>query len=332
MRYNFQGFCRFCRAELGIDTILCRPHATSKILSCICLLCVCFILWPAGIAASKYSHVKYFPNQDVYSEYYDFVVDICDIWVESFATRAQTRTMLVDHLSEHYGNGIPYRCNTFWTEVRGRMFLVHNRYAGCNNNTEIEVSWRDIKKLPPPNCSLGQFLGTLCHYIKTALGEDQLQRLSNVRSWNAFIREPISTKKMWDGVQSAHSKTFSCCFVVTTSSKRSNVPIKFRNMMEEIMECWPRTLALHLKIAAWHEDMRRLGQSPRLDLGEPKLILVPQQASLKRLDLTGELSVPTVRTQLQPLVRQYERLVIQDRVDDDTHLGTHCRSTTTFTS
>ncbi len=94
--------------------------------------------------------------------------------------------------------------------------------------------------------------------------------------------------------------------------------------MEEIMECEPRTLALHLKIAAWHEDMRRLGQSPRLNLGELKLILVPQQALLKRLDPTGELSVPTVpsRTQLQPLVRQYERLVIQDRVDDDTHLGT----------
>ncbi len=37
--------------------------------------------------------------------------------------------------------------------------------------------------------------------------------------------------------------------------------------------------------------------------------------------ITTELSVPTVRTQLQPLVRQYERpLVIQDRVNDDTDL------------
>jgi hypothetical protein len=86
------------------------------------------------------------------------------------------------------------------------------------------------------------------------------------------------------------------------------------------MECWPRTLALHLKIAAWHEDMRRLGQSQRLDFGELKLMLVPRQALLKRLDPTGELSVPTVRTQLQPPVRQYERLVIQDRVDVMTHI------------
>jgi hypothetical protein len=74
---------------------------------------------------------------------------------------------------------------------------------------------------------------------------------------------------------------------------------------EEIMECWPLTLALHLKIAVWHEDMRRLGQSLRVDLGERNLILVPQQALLKRLDPTGELSVPTVCTKLQPLVLQY---------------------------
>jgi hypothetical protein len=86
------------------------------------------------------------------------------------------------------------------------------------------------------------------------------------------------------------------------------------------MGCGPRTLPLHLKIAAWHEDVRRLGQCPRLALGKLKTILVPRQALLKRLDPTGELSVPSLRTQLQPLVCQYERLVIQDRVDADTTL------------
>jgi hypothetical protein len=55
-------------------------------------------------------------------------------------------------------------------------------------------------------------------------------------------------------------------------------------------------------------------------LWDLKTILVPRQALLKRLDPTGELLVPTRSTQLQPLVRQYERLVIQDRVDADTDL------------
>ncbi len=176
------------------------------------------------------------------------------------------------------------------------MCLAHSRYAGCNNNMGIKVSWRDIKKLLPPNCSLGQFLGALCHYIKTCLGEEHMhwQRLGKVGSCNAFTRKPISTKEMWDGVQSTHSKTLSCCFVVMTSPKRSNVQIDFRDMMEEIMECWPRTLPLYLKIDAWHDD--------------------------QSLDPTGKLSITTVHTQLEPLVRQYDRLVIQDRVDDGTHL------------
>ncbi len=62
----------------------------------------------------QYSHVKYCSNQDAYSEYYDFVVDICDIGVESFATRAQT--MLVDHLRESYGQGIANWCKRCWTD------------------------------------------------------------------------------------------------------------------------------------------------------------------------------------------------------------------------
>ncbi len=108
--------------------------------------------------------------------------------------------MLVDHLREQYGDGIANLCKTFWTEARGQMCLAHSRYAGCNNNMGIEVSWPDIKKLLPPNCSLGQFLGALCHYIKTSLGEEHMQRLSAVGSGNAFICEPIATKDMWDGV------------------------------------------------------------------------------------------------------------------------------------
>jgi hypothetical protein len=143
-----------------------------------------------------------------------------------------------------------------------------------------------------------------------------MQRLLEVFPGNSFIREPIATKDMLDGVQSAHSKTLSCSFVLTTASKRANLAIELRDMMEEIIECWQRTLPLHLKIAAWHEDVWRLGQRPRLALGELKTIIVPRQALLKRLDPTGDLLIPTLRTQLQPLalVRQYERLVIQVRI------------------
>ncbi len=56
---NSQGFCNFCRAEFGIDPILCKPHATGKALCCICRLCLFLILSPLGIAALQYSHVTF---------------------------------------------------------------------------------------------------------------------------------------------------------------------------------------------------------------------------------------------------------------------------------
>jgi hypothetical protein len=72
---------------------------------------VILILLPAGIEASQYSHVSRFPNQAAYNEYYDYVVDICDIGVEGFATLA--KAMLVDHLRVEYGVGIADWCKTF---------------------------------------------------------------------------------------------------------------------------------------------------------------------------------------------------------------------------
>jgi hypothetical protein len=138
------------------------------------------------------------------------------IGVESFVTQAQA--MLVDHLRAEYCNGIADWCKTFWSDARGRMCLEHSRYAGSNNNMGIKVSWRDIKKLLPLNCPLSQFLSALCHYIKTCLGEEHMQRVRDIGcTWNSFIRTLIQTKKTWYGVQSAHIKTLSCSFVIATS-------------------------------------------------------------------------------------------------------------------
>jgi hypothetical protein len=177
--------------------------------------------------------------------------------------------------------------------------------AECDNNMGVEVSWRDIKKLLPAKCNLSQFLGALCHYIRTYLGEEHMQRILDIGgNGNAFIHAPIPTKDMWDGVQSAHIKTLSCCFVIESSSKRGNVPIIFREIMQEVMESRPVTMPLHLRMAAWHDDQMRSGSGTRLDIGEIKTVLVPRQALLHRLDPCGELTVPSVRTRLEPLVLQ----------------------------
>jgi hypothetical protein len=148
--------------------------------------------------------------------------------------------------------------------------------------------------------------------IKTYLEEEHMQSLLDISgNGNAFIRTLIPTKEMWDGVRSEHIKTLSCSFVFETSSKRANVQFIFRDIMEEVMKSGPVTLPLHLRIAAWHDDQMRSGSATCLDICEIKTV----QASLQRLDPSGELTVSSVRTRLEPLVRQYEKLILHDRVE-----------------
>jgi hypothetical protein len=67
-----------------------------------------------------------------------------------------------------------------------------------------------------------------------------------------FIHYPVATEEMCDGVQDVHPKTISLCIVVEHSSKKQSIPTVFRDMLEEIMECWTRLTPLHVKISAWH--------------------------------------------------------------------------------
>jgi hypothetical protein len=74
--------------------------------------------------------------------------------------------------------------------------------------------------------------------------------------------------------------------VIDSSSKRANVPIILRDIMEAVMESGPITMPLHLQIAAWHDDQMRSGSGTvtRLDIGDIKTVHVPRQVLLHKLD------------------------------------------------
>ena len=90
----------------------------------------------AAIAADHRGPVKQFPNVKAYDDYYDIIVDIGDIGVESFADRVQA--LLIVYLRDTDGDGPADWCQEFWTGGRGRMCLAHARYAGSNNNMGVE--------------------------------------------------------------------------------------------------------------------------------------------------------------------------------------------------
>ena len=261
----------------------------------------------AGIAAAHRSHVKYFPSLDAYGKYYDFTCETGLIAVEQFAETAHT--LLVEHLRSVYGDECANWARDYWTGKRGRMTLAHCRMSGCNNNMGVEVSWRLIKALCDIGCALGVFLGHLCHFIKTALGDEHRNALIKAGTPNAFIRKPIVIKGMWDAVQEAHAKTHSCCILLECSKCSEE---RYFSLVEEMMACGERTTPLHLKMVINHEKFAARGESVYIDWCDYKLVLVPRQNLLKKLDPDGTRSVAEMREQLRPMANAYERLVLHD--------------------
>ena len=145
----------------------------------------------------------------------------------------------MDYLRKKYGDKCADWCHDYWTGKRGRYCLAHMRYAGCNNNMGVEVSWRDIKKLCSAGCTLAYFLSMLCKFIRTVLGEEHMQALVDMGTPNSFINDPQPTKDMWDAVQDMHPKTLSCCFVLEPSA-RVNTLVLLRDMLDEVMESGAR--------------------------------------------------------------------------------------------
>ena len=139
----------------------------------------------------------------------------------------------------------------------------------------VEVSWRSIKKLFSAGCTLVYFLSMLCKFIRNVLGEENMQRLVDAGTPNAFINDPQPTKEMYDAVQDMHPKTLSVCFVLETSTRLRNTLIVYRNLMEVVMESGAPNAALHLKIVTRSKTRHHPPAK------EPaRTLVVPEAASL----------------------------------------------------
>ncbi len=123
------------------------------------------------------------------------MVDSGEIGVDQFAMLVQR--LLEEYLRAHYGNDTANWCERFWTGDRGQYCLVHSRFAGCNSNMGVEVTWLDIKKSCYPLGTLRAFIGTLCRFIAIAMGEGKMKRLKDDSGVpTAFICAPRPIKEM----------------------------------------------------------------------------------------------------------------------------------------
>ena len=257
--------------------------------------------------------MKHFPKgRQGYDDFYDILVGIGDIGVMSFAVRAIG--LLEDYLREKHGDPCADWFRDYWTGKRGRYCIAHMRYAGSNNNIGVEVKWRDIKKLCSAGCTLSYFMSMLCKFIRTALGEEHKQALIDMGTPNAFISDPQPTKAMWDAVQDMHPKTLSCCFVLEARNGLESQAL-LRAMLEEVMVSGAPKAPLHLKILAKHEDNKAAGEDFILQLSDLRLVLMPRQWLLNKLDPDYKLSVDQLRAQLEDDMTEYKALVVEDWLD-----------------
>ncbi len=144
---DFQGWGNFSRNEFGIDSNVCKQHATGNVLYSLSCRVLPPTQWPAGISAFHYPNLKYFPSVDAYNDYYKIVVEI---GVETFATRCQE--LLGDYLRTNYGDEVANWCREFGQSPREECVLriagmlgatttwVSVRYAGCYNNIPLGSS------------------------------------------------------------------------------------------------------------------------------------------------------------------------------------------------
>ncbi len=99
-----------------------------------------------------------------------------------------------------------------------------------------EVTWRDKNKSCDSLVTLGAFIRTLCRWIATAMGEENMKRLKDDSGVpTAFIRAPRPIKEMWDQLQGAHRLTLGCCIIL--ESPRQHSQNAYIDLMADVMEC-----------------------------------------------------------------------------------------------
>jgi hypothetical protein len=180
-----------------------------------------------------------------------------------------------------------------------------------------EVTWRDIKKSCDPLGTLGAFIGTLCRYIETAMGEENMKRLrSDSGVPTAFVRAPRPSKEMWDQVQSVHRLTLSCCIIL--ESPRQHAQHAYIDLMADVMECGADPTPLHLKIAIYHHKRMEAGDAMPLKLSDMKEVLMPRLRLLTQLDPDGlyEFNAPQMRELIRPHADEYQRVVLRDQLPE----------------
>jgi hypothetical protein len=99
---------------------------------------------------------------------------------------------------------------------------------------DVKVGFRDINEVTPANkgACIGTFIGRLVNCMKEKGKEDEQNMIQN-SILDAFIKNPVATKAMWDLVQSKHQKTLRVSFVLGKGKHARELDQKFSDMAQK---------------------------------------------------------------------------------------------------
>jgi hypothetical protein len=156
-------------------------------------------------------------------------------------------------------------------------------------------------------------------FIKNA-SEESEEAMVKMDRPNAFIRDPIATKKEWDQVQALHPKCMMCTIALYL---KGEAPKEFVQQLADVLmfDGDGEDVPLYLRIQRFHAaKISELIESGKTvdDYKCPfkkslfdKLVM-PSSKLLYRLDPNKTRSLDDVMTEVHPLVREYQAFLEQD--------------------
>jgi hypothetical protein len=117
---------------------------------------------------------------------------------------------------------------------------------------------------------------------------------------------------MWDILQVCSDNTLSTMIVINSTQLSEE---RFEELVTAISAAEAPSTALHLRISAYHSDLKQGGGKVPLQGVDMKSVLMQRQAFLLKLDPSAKLPIAQLQAMMVPHAAAYRRLVV-DNVDN----------------
>jgi hypothetical protein len=315
---NTDLFSNFAES-IGVDRLVCDAHGAGTFqISCRFMFILLIIGFCSAIPFNQGSHLKYFTKgKAVYDEYYGLLLRCSSIF------NVYHKPIMYQKMIEYLRTNDSDRTADWWAKHWQVNFTLADCGIGnCTHQNHQEGNWRPVKR--GTGCgakgderqSLGTFVSNLVPFVRSASQESEGAMIDAGRP-NAFVRNPMPSKKEWDMLQALHPK---CIWLSLPLDLRPSEIEEFGRLVFGILDAGNSDEPTYLKIQKRHSDSMAQWLSSggaqedyKTGIKESLFdnILMPTNRLLYLLDPTTKRSVESVQDDLRPHFRNYVSFMAQ---------------------